>query len=83
MRRLLSRYRKKGVSGVIHGNRGRRPSNALEKREAKQILKLAKTLYRGVNQQHFSELLAEREKDYRFALSAAPVVGERRDSEPT
>lgn len=62
MRRLLSRYRKKGAAGVLHGNRGRRPSNALEKREAQQILKLAKTLYRGVNQQHFSELLAEREK---------------------
>jgi transposase len=62
IRRLLKRYRKKGAGGLVHGNRGRRPINALERGTAKQIVKLARTTYRGVNQQHFSELLAEREK---------------------
>ena len=60
-RRLLSRYRKTGAAGLIHGNRQRRPVNALEPKIGKQILRLAKTIYQGVNQQHFSELLAERE----------------------
>src|SRR5688572_937569 len=60
-RRLLRRYRKKGAAGLIHGNRARRPANALDKQVVGQILKLAKTTYQGVNQQHFSELLAERE----------------------
>lgn len=62
MRRLLSRYRKKGAAGLIHGNRQRRPANALGSRLAKQIVKLARGVYQGVNQQHFSELLAEREQ---------------------
>lgn len=62
VRRMLSRYRKKGAAGLVHGNRGRRPSNALKKETGKQILKLARTTYHGFNQQHFSELLAEREK---------------------
>ena len=62
VRRMVSRYRKKGAAGVVHGNRGRRPVNALEKETGRQILKLARTTYQGFNQQHFSELLAEREK---------------------
>jgi len=62
LRRLLTRCRKKGAKGLIHGNRGRRPVNAVKTTVGKQIVKLARTTYRGVNQQHFSELLAEREK---------------------
>jgi transposase len=69
-RRLLSRYRKKGAAGLIHGNRQRRPVNALDPRVGRQILKLAKTTYQGVNQQHFSELLAEREN---IAVSRSAV----------
>jgi transposase len=60
-RRLLGRYREKGAAGLIHGNRERQPVNALDSEVGKQIVKLAKTTYKGVNQQHFSELLAERE----------------------
>ncbi len=61
VRRLLAAYRRKGAAALAHGNRGRVPWNALKEEVKEQVTALVKTKYAGVNTQHFTELLAERE----------------------
>lgn len=60
-RRLLAAYRQEGATALAHGNRGRAPANALPEALRQQVIALAKGSYAGVNHQHLSELLAERE----------------------
>ena len=60
-RRLMAAYRKEGMVALAHGNRGRRPANALGEDIRERVVKLASGRYSGCNQQHFTELLAERE----------------------
>src|SRR5262245_15952910 len=84
VRRLLSRYRKRGAAGVIHGNRGRHPAHVIRGRIRKRIIRLAQTTYKGFNQQHFTELLAEQEaiqasrSSVRRILQSAGIVSPRR-----
>jgi transposase len=59
--RLIAGYRKEGAAALAHGNRGRKPANALEDSLRQKIIELAKTPYTGFNHQHFTEKLAERE----------------------
>ena len=61
VRRILAVYRKEGAAALAHGNRGRKPHNVLGENLRKQILDLRQTTYAGCNNQHFTELLAERE----------------------
>ncbi len=61
VRRILAAYRKEGAAALAHGNRGRRPHNALDDELKKRVLELAQSIYAGCNTQHFAELLAERE----------------------
>ena len=61
VRRILAAYRKEGAAGLAHGNRGRKPHNALNDELKKRVLDLAQSTYAGCNTQHFTELLAERE----------------------
>jgi len=61
VRRILAVYRKEGAAALAHGNRGRKPHHALDKSVRKQILDLGQRTYAGCNNQHFTELLAERE----------------------
>ncbi len=61
IRRLLAAYRKEGAAALAHGNRGRKPPNALGSGLRKQVLELARSTYAGCNIQHFTELLGERE----------------------
>lgn len=61
VRRLLAAYRKEGAAALAHGNRGRRPHNALDEDVKRQVVDLAQSTYMGCNNQHFTELLAERE----------------------
>src|SRR5437016_2814360 len=56
--RLLARAREGGLSGLIHGNRGREPANCSSERLWQRVLKLAGEKYRGVNDRHLQELLA-------------------------
>ena len=60
-RRLIVAYRKEGAQALAHGNRGRKPPNAIEEELRQQVLELASCKYSGFNHQHFTELLAERE----------------------
>ena len=61
VRRWIAAYRSRGAAAVVHGNRGRTPVNRLPKTVANRVVKLARGRYAGFNQQHFSEMLAERE----------------------
>jgi transposase len=70
VRRILAAYRKEGAAALAHGNRGRKPYNALEENLRSQVLELAQSTYAGCNTQHLSELLAERES---IALSRSSV----------
>ena len=60
-KRLLAAYRKDGPVAVAHGNRGRRPHNAVPEDAAAAVVKLARSHYSGANHSHFTELLRERE----------------------
>ena len=60
-KRLLAAYRKHGAAALAHGNRGRRPHNAVPETAAAVVVKLANNGYAGANHSHFTELLRERE----------------------
>ncbi len=68
--RILAAYRKEGAAALVHGNRGRRPVNALETGLRERVLELARTKYVGFNHQHLTEKLNEVEK---IALQRASV----------
>ena len=59
--RLRRRFATMGVDGIVHGNRGRASPRRLPAAERERIVDLAKGRYRGVNDSHLAELLAENE----------------------
>ena len=60
--RLRAAYREEGATGLIHGNRGRTSDRRVESEERRRIVELAEgNTYKGCNQLHFTQLLAERE----------------------
>ena len=60
-KRLLAAYRRDGAAALAHGNRGRRPHNAVPETAAAAVVTLASNGYAGANHSHFTELLRERE----------------------
>jgi hypothetical protein len=60
-RRLLACYRKEGAAALAHGNRGRSPYNKLGDAVRTRVVELAGSTYAGLNTQHLSEMLWERE----------------------
>ena len=86
--RLLAGYRKEGAAALAHGNRGRPVANAIPGDLRDQVLRLATTRYEGLNQTHFTELLAEREhlilarSTVRNILRAAGIASPRRRRPP-
>ena len=60
-KRLLAAYRREAPAAMAHGNRGRRPHNAVPEADAAAVVKLASNGYAGANHSHFTELLRERE----------------------
>ena len=59
--RLIIKYKEKGKSGFVHGNRGRVPSKTLDKSISEDIILLYKTKYQDFNFNHFKEYLEEEE----------------------
>ena len=59
--RILAAYRREGAAALAHGNRSRKPHNAVSDAEAAAVMKLAGTDYAGANHTHLSELLRDRE----------------------
>jgi transposase len=61
IKRLVSAYRKEGASAVAHGNRGRKPPNAIDEALRRRVIELTRGKYAGFNTQHLTESLLERE----------------------
>lgn len=61
VQRLQAAYRAQGLAALVHGNRGRQPVWTTAPETAARIVALAQGPYAAFNQQHFTELLAERE----------------------
>src|SRR6266508_2003959 len=61
VKRLKATYQQAGPASLVHGNRGRSTAWAVPTTVAEQIVALAQGRYAGVNQQHLTESLAERE----------------------
>ena len=59
--RLLAAYRRERTAALAHGNRGRRPHNAVPEAAAAAVVKLASDGCAGANHSHLTELLRERE----------------------
>ena len=59
--RLLAAYRARGAASLEHGNRGRRPHNAVPADVASAVVRFASTRYPGANHTHLAELLWEHE----------------------
>ena len=63
-KRLLAAYRRHAAAALAHGNRGRKPHNAVPEVDAAAVVKLASNGYAGTNHTHFTGLLREREGIY-------------------
>ena len=61
VRRLIAADRELGAEALAHGNRGRRPHNAVPEAVAAAVVRLAATRYPGANHTHLTELIEEHE----------------------
>ena len=59
--RMIKGYKEKGKAFFVHGNRGRKPSHAIDQSTKDLIVNLYQTKYWGANFKHFSELLEKYE----------------------
>ncbi len=59
--RLRAAMLAQGAAGLVHGNRGRPSSRRLTDATRERILSLVRTTYRGYNDSHLTEALAEDE----------------------
>lgn len=59
VRRLRRAVERRGAAGVLHGNRGREPSNRITEELRGRIVELRRRTYEGFNDQHFTEKLSE------------------------
>lgn len=75
--RLILKYKEFGKAGFIHGNRNRKPANALTKDFKDEIADLYITKYFDCTYTLFSELLAERENIYISIDEARKILIER------
>ena len=86
--RLLAAYRARGTAALEHGNRGRRPHNAVPADVASAVVRFASTRYPGANHTHLAELLWEHEGldvsswTVRRILARAGIASPRRRRPP-
>ncbi len=60
-KRVKAKFAADDAKGIVHGNRGRTPPNALEKSVRTRVIELYSQRYADTNDTHFTELLRERE----------------------
>lgn len=75
--RLLSAYRKEGAEGLVHGNRSRKPVNALPVELREKVVSLASTKYAGFNHSHLTEKLEEQEQTHLSRSSVRRILLEK------
>ena len=76
--RLIIKYKEKGKSGFVHGNRSKKPVNALDKSISEDIILLYKTKYYDFNFNHFKEFLKKDEEidvSYKFIYKTLSKEG--------
>ena len=59
--RLIIKYKEKGKSGFVHGNRNNKPFNTIDKPISENIVLLYKNKYQDFNFNHFKDYLDEDE----------------------
>ena len=59
--RLIIKYKEKGKSGFVHGNREHKPTNTLDLTISQNIIILYQNKYYDCNFNHFKDLIEERE----------------------
>jgi transposase len=86
--RLRAAILREGAAGLVHRNRGRPSGRRLPDAVADQIVELATTTYRGFNDTHLAEMLAEEEgiaigrSSLRRLLRARGIASPRRRRAP-
>ena len=70
LRRIRLVYSERGSHGLIHGNTGRTPSNAIEPRTADLVLAVASSNGSGLSQQALTRLLNQ---EYGLSISRPSV----------
>ena len=86
--RLLSKVRKRGVEGVIHGNRGNQHAKRYKDAFRERVLSLVRGRYKDINDTHLVELLARNEEIevsrewLRQKLRAAGIKSKRKRRRP-
>ena len=76
--RLIIKYKEKGKSSFIHGNRGHIPSKALDKSISENIILLYKNKYYDFNFNHFKSFLETKENifvSYKFIYNVLTKKG--------
>lgn len=76
--RLIIKYKEKGKSGFVHGNRSKKPVNTLDKSISEDIILLYKTKYYDFNFNHFKEFLEKKENikiSYNFIYKTLTNAG--------
>ena len=76
--RLIIKYKENGKSAFIHGNRSKKPVNALDNSISEDIILLYKTKYYDFNFNHFKEFLKKDENidvSYDFIYKNLTKVG--------
>ena len=76
--RLIIKYKEKGKSAFVHGNRSRKPVSTLDKSISEDIILLYKSKYQDWNFKHFYEWLIEKENfkvSYKFVYNILTKEG--------
>jgi len=76
--RLIKIYKEKGKAGFVHGNRTRKPINALDKSISEDIVLLYRNKYQDFNFRYFKEYLDEEENihvSYKFVYNTLTKAG--------
>lgn len=77
----MEKYKKKGKSGFVHGNRSKKPAKTLDKHFSDDIILLYRNKYQGFNFKHFYEYLIEEEIEvivnHEIALEDSHPRGEK------
>lgn len=75
---LIRKYKEKGKSGFVHGNRSKKPAKTLDKHFSEDIILLYRTKYQDFNFKHFYEYLIEEENikvSYSFVYTTLMNAG--------
>ena len=76
--RLIIKYKEKGKSAFVHGNRNRKPISTLDKSISKDIILLYKNKYYDFNFSHFKNFLKKKENidvSYKFIYQTLTKEG--------